>query len=80
MTRTEDDRSKLALEPVTEQFIASMAGQPMLYTLPPAEARAAFARLQSRPVGKPSARVDDVVFPIGPTGSVPVRIVRPQSR
>jgi acetyl esterase len=28
-------------------------------------------------VGKPSAKIEDTVFPVGPTGSVPVRIVRP---
>ncbi len=34
-------------------------------------------RAQSIPVGKPSAQIEDIAFPVGPTGSVPVRIVRP---
>jgi len=29
------------------------------------------------PVGKPGAKIEDTAFPVGPTGSVPVRIVRP---
>jgi acetyl esterase len=34
-------------------------------------------QVQSIPVGKPSAKIEDITFPVGPTGSVPVRIVRP---
>src|SRR6185437_13596301 len=32
---------------------------------------------QSTPVGRPGAVVEEAVFPVGPTGSVSVRIVRP---
>jgi acetyl esterase len=35
------------------------------------------ARAQSIPVGKPSAKIEDGPFPVGPTGSVPIRIIRP---
>ena len=34
-------------------------------------------QVQSIPVGNPSAKTEDTAFPVGPTGSVPVRIVRP---
>ena len=34
--------------------------------------------MQSVPVGKPSASFQDLVFPVGPTGAVKVRIVRPR--
>jgi acetyl esterase len=34
-------------------------------------------RAQSIPVGKPGAQIEDTTFPVGPTGSVPVRLVRP---
>jgi acetyl esterase len=78
MTIADDTEGGPLLEPTTQQFIESVAEAPPLGALPPAEARAAFARLQSLPVGKPSARTDDVTFPIGPTGSLPVRIVRPR--
>jgi acetyl esterase len=57
--------------------VDSLAGAPPIYTLSPADARSVLARAQSIPVGKPSAHIEDVTFPIGPTGSIPVRIVRP---
>jgi acetyl esterase len=66
-----------ALEPHTQQFVDGLAGVPPIYTLSPADARSVLKRAQSAPVGKPSARIEDITFPVGPTGSVPVRIVRP---
>jgi len=65
-----------ALEPTTQQFIDEVAAEQWLLLDLPAEARAAFARLQSEPVGKPSVRTEDTSFPGGPTGLVPVRIIR----
>jgi acetyl esterase len=34
-------------------------------------------RAQSILVGKPSAQIEDMALPVGPTGSVPIRVVRP---
>src|SRR5262249_35049200 len=65
------------LELATRQFVDSQTGMPHFLEMPPPDARAAFARLQSAPVGKPSARIEDVTLRVGPTGLVPVRIVRP---
>jgi acetyl esterase len=65
------------LEPHTQQFVDGLAGAPPIYSLSPTEARSVLKRAQSAPVGKPSARIEDITFPVGPTGSVPVRIVRP---
>ena len=65
------------LELHTQQFIDSLAGAPPIYTLSPADARSVLTRAQSIPVGKPSAQIEDITLPIGPTGSVPIRIVRP---
>ena len=65
------------LELHTHQFVDSLAGAPPIYTLSPADARAVLVRAQSIPVGKPSAQVEDMALPVGPTGSVPIRIVRP---
>jgi acetyl esterase len=65
------------LELHTQQFIDSLAGAPPIYTLSPADARSVLARAQSIPVGKPSAQVEDITLPVGPTGSVAIRIVRP---
>jgi acetyl esterase len=65
------------LEPHTQQFIDSLAGAPPIYTLSPADARAVLVRAQLIPIGKPSAQIEDMALPVGPTGSVPIRIVRP---
>jgi acetyl esterase len=65
------------LELHTQQFVDSLAGAPPIYTLSPADARSVLTRAQSIPVGKPTAQIDDVSLPGGPTGSLPIRIVRP---
>jgi acetyl esterase len=67
------------LEPKTQSFIDSLtaAGGPPLYTMTPADARAVLADAQAQPVDKPSAEIEDTKFPVGPTGSVNIRIVRP---
>src|SRR5262249_47238235 len=66
-----------ALELHTQEFIDSLAGAPPVYTLSPADARSVLVRAQSIPVGKPSVQVEDITLPVGPTGSVPIRLVRP---
>jgi acetyl esterase len=65
------------LELHTQHFVDSLAGAPPIYTLSPADARSVLTRAQSIPVGKPTAQIEDVTLPSGPTGSVPIRIVRP---
>src|SRR5215207_4320069 len=67
------------LEPTTQSFIDALtaAGGPPLYTLSPAEARAALAGAQAQPVTKLNALIEDTTCPVGPTGSVRIRIVRP---
>ena len=67
------------LEPTTQQFVDALAatgGQP-LYELSPAAARDVLTTVQSIPVRKLAASIEDTVFPVGPTGSVRIRIVRP---
>src|SRR5262245_61569587 len=66
------------LEPVTQQFVESLIGSKPVHTLMPIEARAVLSRLQSVPVGKPSAVIQEMTFPVGPTGSVGIRLVRPR--
>ena len=68
-----------SLEPVTQQFVDSLAGTASIHTLSPTQARAVLKRVQSIPVGKPPASLNDTLFPVGPTGSVRVRIVRPRN-
>jgi len=65
------------LELHTQQFIDSLADAPPIYMLSPADARSVLVQAQSIPVGKPSAQIEDIALPVGPTGSVPIRIVRP---
>src|SRR6516165_1864760 len=71
------DADRPTLELHTQQFIDGLAGAPPIYNLSPDEARSVLVQAQSIPVGKPSAKIEDTAFPVGPTGSVPVRIVRP---
>jgi acetyl esterase len=63
------------LEPTCQSFIESLAA--LIDVRSPSEARAVLADLQSGPVGKPSARIENTTFPVGPDGSIRVRIVRP---
>jgi acetyl esterase len=67
------------LEPRTQAFVDSLsaAGDPPLYTLTPDAARAVLAGAQAVPVEKLDAKIEDTTFPVGPTGSVNIRIVRP---
>ena len=67
------------LEPRTQAFVdaLSTAGGPPIYTLSPVAARAVLTQVQAAPVEKLPATIEDTTFPVGPTGSVNIRIVRP---
>ncbi|MBC7841707.1 MAG: alpha/beta hydrolase [Gemmatimonadaceae bacterium] len=68
----------IRLEPVTQQFIDSVAdGQP-LYTMEAKAGHQVLTDLQSKPVPLRPADIEDVVWPVGPTGSTRIRIVRPK--
>ena len=77
MSNTTGAGTQPALEPMTQQFVDSLVGDAPIHTLTPLQARAALTKAQSIPIGKPSATIEDTTFPGGPTGSVPVRIIRP---
>ncbi len=66
------------LEAVTQHFVDSLAGAPPIHTLSPDAAREALVRVQSGTVGRPATRVVDTSFPVGPSGAVRVRILRPE--
>lgn len=66
------------LEPATQRFIDSLAGSPPTWSLSPAAAHKGLTDLQSRPVALLPADVQDTIWPVGPTGSTRIRIVRPQ--
>jgi acetyl esterase len=67
------------LEPTTQHFLdgLELAGAFPFSGRAPAEVRAALVALQSEPVGRPNAIIEDATFPVGPLGAIPVRIVRP---
>ena len=71
-------------EPVLEEaaraFAAANAVPPFLYQLSPEEGRRVAARVQADPTSAaPEADVSGIVVQGGPTGSVRVSIVRPQT-
>jgi acetyl esterase len=78
MTSFEASGAPPFIESATQQFIDSVENEPPVHTISPTEARAALGRMQSTPIGRPGADIQDGVLSIGPTGSVGVRIVRPR--
>jgi acetyl esterase len=70
------------LEPTTQKFMDALAaaGGPPIYTLSPDAARDVLAGAQAQPVAKLPASIEDTTFPIDPTGSVRIRLVRPQGQ
>ena len=50
---------------------------PPLYTLAPADARKVLLAAQSGGVPRPEAEIVEVDIPVGPTGSVELRVIRP---
>jgi acetyl esterase len=65
------------LEPITQDFLDTVGENPDLCRRSPEDARHALVRIQAGAVGRPSAQIEDTTFPVGPTGSVVVRIFRP---
>jgi acetyl esterase len=66
------------LEPLTQQFVDGFADGQIPFELSPEEARRVLRDIQSGVIGKPAARIEDIVVPTGPTECVPIRIVRPE--
>src|ERR1700730_14559036 len=71
------DTTEPVLEPHNEQFVDGLANAPPIYTLSPDAPRSVLVRAQSTPGAEPRTQNENIAFPVGPTGSVPVRIVRP---
>jgi acetyl esterase len=67
------------LEAGTQGFIDALAaaGGPPIYSLSFEQAREVLAGAQSPTIASAATRIEDTRFPVGPTGSVRVRIVRP---
>jgi acetyl esterase len=67
----------MTLEPTTQKFINSLSGAPPLSQLSPTQAHQVLTDLQSQPIPLQDAQIEDVVWPVGPTGETRIRIVRP---
>lgn len=71
---------KPALTRITQDFIDALAekNDPPLYTLSPEEARQVLLTAQSGRTSRPDAETLDRDLPVGPTGKVKVRLVKPK--
>lgn len=68
------------LYPQIQEFLDALAAQhgPPIYSLSPEAARKALIDIQSKPVKKLPASIEDLSIPIGPKGTVDIRIIRPE--
>ncbi len=77
---TDDRAYQVVLEPTTQDFVDALAasGNFPLSGRSADTVRTALANLQSGPVGRPDASIEDTTLPVGPKGVVHVRIIRPR--
>jgi acetyl esterase len=68
----------VVLESAAKDFAAATAAPPFLFDLGPVAGRMAVDDVQSGEIAKPDIDIEDIAVG-GPTGPVPVRIVRPRS-
>ncbi|WP_040775269.1 alpha/beta hydrolase [Nocardia pneumoniae] len=68
----------ISLEQAAQEFVDATAQPPFLYQLPPEEGRKAVDAVQDSPIFKPEVDEEWITVEGGPTGSVRVRIVKPQ--
>jgi acetyl esterase/lipase len=68
----------IQLEPDAREFANLTAKPPFIFELAPEKARSMFDEVQSSPMEKPAAEIEDRVIPGGPGETVSARIVRPQ--
>ncbi len=68
----------ISLEPAAQAFVDATSEPPFLYQLSPEEGRKAVDGVQDSPIFKPEIDEEWITVEGGPTGSVRVRIVKPQ--
>ena len=68
------------LTKATKAFVDAITAEnnPPLYTLPPQAARRILADAQGKPIKKLAMDMHDEDLPVGPTGKVPTRFIRPE--
>ncbi len=69
--------SKIYLEPAAREFAEATAKPPFLFEIPPEQGRAKVDEVQSSPTTKLPVKLEDLTIPVGPNGSMSIRIVRP---
>lgn len=70
--------STVVLEPAAQELARMTANPPFPYQLGPEKGRANLTKLQSTNIPRPEVDIEDITVPGGPSGQVPVRIVRPK--
>lgn len=70
------------VERTTQRFLDSLrvADRPKIHELTPGDARRVWVATQAVEVARPPADIEDLTIPGGPTGTVSLRIVRPQNQ
>jgi acetyl esterase/lipase len=69
--------TKPVLEPAAQEFAEATAHPPFLFDLGPEKGRETVDGVQSGEIGKPDVDIIDTAVPGGPSGPVPIRILRP---
>ena len=77
MATTTSAAAAVVLEPAAAEFAAATAEPPYLLDLGPDKGRTVVDDVQSGQIAKPPVNEQWITVPGGPTGSVPVRVVRP---
>jgi acetyl esterase/lipase len=77
MAPTTTSAASVVLEPAAAEFAAATAEPPYLLDLGPDKGRTVVDDVQSGQIAKPPVNEQWITVPGGPTGSVPVRVVRP---
>ena len=67
----------VVLEPAAQEFADATANPPYLFDLGPVEGRKVVDGVQSGEIEKPDVEIQDTSVAGGPSGDVPIRIVRP---
>jgi acetyl esterase/lipase len=70
---------KPVLEPAAQAFADATADPPFLFDLGPGKGRETVDEVQSGEITKPDVDITDTTVAGGPSGAVPVRILRPQN-
>jgi acetyl esterase len=68
----------VVLDPAAREVAAVAAKPPFIFQMPPAQGRETLNQMQSSPVPRPEVDMQEMMVPGGPSGQVPVRIVRPK--